>query len=327
MQKTVENDSNNPRMLMARGLALVVDLLLIYLLGMTARENLPYEYRNEWVWLIGLPLIWTFHEAVFRSSLGRWLVGLKLDIPGGILQRCLRLTGRNLLKYSQLFFVFSGWFVLFPYLEQLGLLSWLDYPYRTQIQFLMMLFPPVMISLLFHPGLLLGQHSPVLPGKVLHDWFSGCRPSFAYGQKTPAWQLGISCLLVGVLTSFAIPSRVYGCGGGLISVKDNMHTLQTIVETYAVDHGGFYAPSIGALSYAAHEPGLEYWKDFRNPFTSLSGFSKSLQDEVLDPQKGIVTYQPIPDGKGRFSRYKIYGYDKAARRIRDKGADFVLSND
>ncbi|HEY9842262.1 MAG TPA: hypothetical protein V6D23_17500 [Candidatus Obscuribacterales bacterium] len=109
--------------------------------------------------------------------------------------------------------------------------------------------------------------------------------------------------------------------------KANMHTLQTIVETYAVDSKGIYPANIAELSKAARKPGFEYWKDFQNPVTFESGYMRSYQDEGQPPIPGIVTYQPIHTTKGRFRSYRIYGYDEKGGRMQYKGRDFVLSNE
>jgi hypothetical protein len=166
---------------------------------------------------------------------------------------------------------------------------------------------------------------------------------------------GLGCYLITlfVLIPFLLGFRVFGCDCSKISsVKANMHTLRTLAESYAVDHRGQYPKSVGELKTEAEKQ--RYWKDFTNPFTSLSGEQRSYEDfrpEWLN--HGLLT-EPIPeplynDVMGiRFFRnvhtvcptcpgmvlynvsankYFIYGLDKSGRLIRDKGQTLVLSND
>ena len=118
------------------------------------------------------------------------------------------------------------------------------------------------------------------------------------------------------------------------SVKANMHTLQTMVETYAVDFGGKYPRNITELKNEAQK--LSYWKDLANPFTKNTGIGKdgSLLDygvyQSYKPHpefKGLVIYQPIWKGKeGGYVNYKIYGCSADGTLIQDKGTVFLLTN-
>jgi hypothetical protein len=100
----------------------------------------------------------------------------------------------------------------------------------------------------------------------------------------------------------------------LSSVKANMHTLQTMVETYGVDHGGTYAPDLDILLQAAENNSYgSYWKDFTNPFTSqrgigLRGAIMAFKDYSPSPDfAGMVLYKP---GEGKEpTTYWIYGVD------------------
>lgn len=120
----------------------------------------------------------------------------------------------------------------------------------------------------------------------------------------------------------------------LSSVKANMHTLQTMVETYGVDHGGTYAPDLDILLKAAENNSYgSYWKDFANPFTSqrgigLRGAIMAFKDYSPSPDfAGMVLYKP---GEGKEpTTYWIYGVDQNGELIKDNQANeqpFVLSN-
>ncbi|MEZ0374867.1 MAG: DUF3352 domain-containing protein [Candidatus Sericytochromatia bacterium] len=53
--------------------------------------------------------------------------------------------------------------------------------------------------------------------------------------------------------------------GQSASVRANMHTLQTMVETYGVDHEGLYPHSLAELEKAARNSSYNYWKTLSNP--------------------------------------------------------------
>ena len=116
------------------------------------------------------------------------------------------------------------------------------------------------------------------------------------------------------------------------SVKANMHTIQTIVETYGVDWGGYYAPNMAALHLdATTSKAGKYWKNQNNPY---SGKSTKPSDWVIDyseykkekSQAGMVLYAPKVPSKGRVASYWIYGVDHNGELIKDKGQVLTLSN-
>ncbi|MBT9544521.1 MAG: hypothetical protein IV090_03955 [Candidatus Sericytochromatia bacterium] len=117
----------------------------------------------------------------------------------------------------------------------------------------------------------------------------------------------------------------------LSSVKANMHTLQTIVETYGVDNGGTYASDLDILLQAAQNNAYgSYWKDFANPFTSqrgigLRGAIMAFKDYSPSPDfAGMVLYKP---GEGKEpTTYWIYGVDQNGELISDQEQPYVLTN-
>ena len=95
----------------------------------------------------------------------------------------------------------------------------------------------------------------------------------------------------------------------------NLHALQVMVETYAVDWGGIYPPNLDALYAEAIVPGREYWKALRRPGTGAKGIGArgamlDIGDYYPDPSlSGLVIYEPITYN-GSFSdctKYFIYG--------------------
>ncbi|MFN8673288.1 MAG: hypothetical protein U0457_14550 [Candidatus Sericytochromatia bacterium] len=126
------------------------------------------------------------------------------------------------------------------------------------------------------------------------------------------------------------------------SVKSNMHTFQTIVETYSVDYEGLYPKNVEDLKKAAEKSPNKYWKDFKSPFTGKTGKGQSydnfdktilLNDDswysYFFPKKypaGMVYYDPVIDGKN-ITKYYIYGSEKNGKLIKDTGGNpLTLSN-
>lgn len=114
------------------------------------------------------------------------------------------------------------------------------------------------------------------------------------------------------------------------SVRNNMYTLQTMVETYAVDWGGEYAADLNKLYQEATVNGRDYWKDIRNPVTGKSGLGPEgamMEFSKYQPGnpafRGMVLYQ---SDKSRV-RYQIFGVDELGNLLEDKGnKPFVLTN-
>lgn len=140
------------------------------------------------------------------------------------------------------------------------------------------------------------------------------------------------------------------------SVKANMHSFQTMVETYGVDNDGVYPKDVQTLKQAADVQTPEasaYWKDFSNPYTNQQGQGLSyanLQDFL---PKGVAPQDFSPENSPqhwqfaglqfknperlRYSgmvlylrtgprHYAIYGSSKDGSLIQDKGQSFYLTN-
>ena len=77
---------------------------------------------------------------------------------------------------------------------------------------------------------------------------------------------GLGLLGVGIiLTLMAMPNFTSDGDGyhncKICSVKANMHTLQTIVDTYAVDWGGVYPQDVTSLKAEAVVKGREFYSE------------------------------------------------------------------
>lgn len=144
-------------------------------------------------------------------------------------------------------------------------------------------------------------------------------------------ELMVVIVIIGILVAIALPNFIGAQDRAKISsVKANMHTFQTIVETYGVDFGGVYPPSVSGLETAAKDTTQgtsAYWKEFTNPFTSTSGSGSSYEDfaNAAGLSIGMVEYDD--NGNTSPTQYWIYGGGKtAAISVKDKGNDFILTN-
>ncbi|MEK7434200.1 MAG: WG repeat-containing protein [Cyanobacteriota bacterium] len=105
------------------------------------------------------------------------------------------------------------------------------------------------------------------------------------------------------------------------STRVNMHLLQTLLETFAVDNRGDYPQDIQDLLREANK--YQYNKKIVN-----------IEDEKLDSLadnnskiKGIVIYKPIKDKNGKVLEYKIFANDNNGNLLKDQnGNEFFLSS-
>lgn len=129
-------------------------------------------------------------------------------------------------------------------------------------------------------------------------------------------ELMVVIVIIGILVAIALPNFIGAQDRAKVaSVKANMHTFQTALETYAVDWGGQYPTTVALAKQQAELDG--YWKEFVNPI------DKSLNSltPVGTAVKGAAGYDFVSA-----TRYFIYGFDGNAAFIKDKGQSFVLGN-
>ena len=149
-------------------------------------------------------------------------------------------------------------------------------------------------------------------------------------------ELMVVIVIIGILVAIALPNFISAQDRAKISsAKANAHTFQTILETYAVDFQGIYAPSSANLKTAAQGAANPYWKDFKNPFTGSSGSGNSYAN-ATSTWDGTTTAAGATQGVVYYSfaaanptKYFLYAGDKTAGKlIGDAGTTtaFVLSN-
>jgi len=142
-------------------------------------------------------------------------------------------------------------------------------------------------------------------------------------------ELMVVIVIIGILVAIALPNFISAQDRAKVaSVKSNMHTFQTIVETYSVDFAGQYATNVASLKTAATTASNQYWKDFKNPFTGTvgSGGTGSYDNYAGTPTgAGIVGYDVAATTP--ITKYFIYGANKttAAGWIKDAGGTTPLT--
>ncbi len=287
-----------------RSLAFIFDICSVLALTLGS-QYLQINLSPTYV-LISLVSIWALTESCLKTSPGKWLLGLQIKTQPSAWKSvfivCLRfvLLATNLLSLIWILDHFSDQFILFPY-------------FSVDINYILAF---IGLNVLLQPLTWLGSN------RLNHDLFSSV-------QSLPIRRPILRCC-VGMgfvsLTAIIMTPNFIGTysGGKLSSVKANMHTMQTIVETHAVDWGGVYPASTAAMRKEAKNASNSYWKDFSNPL-NYQGLSYLDMGQKAVP--GAVIYLPVPGSEsGEIIGYKIYGYDKEGKILQDKGVDFVLSN-
>ncbi|MFN8670948.1 MAG: hypothetical protein U0457_02565 [Candidatus Sericytochromatia bacterium] len=111
----------------------------------------------------------------------------------------------------------------------------------------------------------------------------------------------------------------------------NMHRLQTMLETYAVDNNGIYPENIYKLRSAASNKKNYYWIESKNIYNNKKGLGYVYDDfdkkilgnkTVYTKDKsfisfftsrvkaGVVYYEPIKGDNNKIIKYFIYGSDR-----------------
>ena len=150
-------------------------------------------------------------------------------------------------------------------------------------------------------------------------------------------ELMVVIVIIGILVAIALPNFIGAQDRAkLANVKSNMHTFQTIVETYAVDWGGTYPQNIAEANNQATQAANPYWKSLTNPFTSATNAitnatkpATTTSTAVMLTGQTAATLQGLTGYLGNATNstvYAVYGADKAGSYIKDKGVVLTLSN-
>ena len=145
-------------------------------------------------------------------------------------------------------------------------------------------------------------------------------------------ELMVVIVIIGILVAIALPNFIAAQDRAkLSSVKANAHTLQTILETYAVDWGGQYGSNLA--NNQSEATAKSYWKNYKNPFDSNAVANEDENAAVINATTGIgttLTAGAVILNLGTttpYTKYFLYGGSKTANTaIVDKGTVFYLSN-
>lgn len=153
-------------------------------------------------------------------------------------------------------------------------------------------------------------------------------------------ELMVVIVIIGILVAIALPNFISAQDRAKISsVKANAHTVQTMLETYAVDYQGKYPTNRTELYNGANVTGgNNYWKELKNPFTAATSTSSvadipaavtvgATSASVAGGAAGVVYYNPLTGTP--ITKYWIYGGDKTAGQLIFDAANssaFTLSN-
>lgn len=160
---------------------------------------------------------------------------------------------------------------------------------------------------------------------------------------------GIGGLFALLFSIFSAPNSIgFDCGHYNSSVKANMHTVQTMLETYGVDWGGTYPATFQQLEKEARTASNPYWKDFFQPYTDFPkqpaythfnpklGLPRRPKPIVLAgiycwPASNLPPEKRYPPGRVIFTtlsltQYFLYGTNRDGYIIEDNKEPFVLSS-
>ena len=139
-------------------------------------------------------------------------------------------------------------------------------------------------------------------------------------------ELMVVIVIIGILVAIALPNFIAAQDRAkLSSVKANMHTAQTMAETYAVDWGGTYGETFAILK--AEAAAGNYDKNFTNPFNpSLSSAADITGTTAPTAGSGTAGEVGYWVSESDVTTYRIHGNDKAGAFLQDKGVDFFLTN-
>ena len=144
-------------------------------------------------------------------------------------------------------------------------------------------------------------------------------------------ELMVVIVIIGILVAIALPNFIAAQDRAKVSsVKANAHTLQTVLETYAVDWGGQYGSNLN--NNKSEASGKGYWKDYKNPFNQNDAANED-NNATINTSTGVgtaITAGAVELNLGTvapYTKYFLYGGSKTANTaIVDKGQAFYLSN-
>lgn len=134
-------------------------------------------------------------------------------------------------------------------------------------------------------------------------------------------ELMVVIVIIGILVAIALPNFISAQDRAKISsVKSNLHTVQTMLETYSVDWSGQYPPNTAMLDQEAKAK--KYNKELKNPFNS------SKAHIVTTDVRTLVTSATTQNPDGTFTHAGGNGTSPLpAGSARDSGTGFYVPFD
>lgn len=128
-------------------------------------------------------------------------------------------------------------------------------------------------------------------------------------------------VILGILVAVSVPYMLGAQERAKIAgVKENMHLVQLMAETYSTDWSSSYPVDGSWLEFEAQQKG--YWKNATNPFTLSTNYLFSMNPSSDAVPLGAVGYRVQSD----FSVYGIYGCDGEGNLLKADGQVLVLTN-
>lgn len=117
-------------------------------------------------------------------------------------------------------------------------------------------------------------------------------------------ELMVVVVIIGILAAIAIPNFVKVIARAKeASVKENMHTLQTTIESISIDSLGVYCQTVGVISG-------ELPRNFKNPFTNATGEGNTGAWDLVTTGTGATGNEGVSTYESDGSGYTIYGAGK-----------------
>jgi len=107
-------------------------------------------------------------------------------------------------------------------------------------------------------------------------------------------ELMVVIVIIGILVAIALPNFISAQDRAKISsVKANLHTAQTMLETYSVDWSGQYPPNTTMLNQEATQK--KYAKELKNPFNTAKASITTMAE------RAIVTSATVQGTDGNYT--------------------------
>ena len=145
-----------------------------------------------------------------------------------------------------------------------------------------------------------------------------------------------SYIFLFLIFAFFINLKDFGYDNPVVQMRENMHSFQTMIETYAIDSGGIYPNDFESLRKEAIK--MDYLTVGENPCIKKVTymdilFNKFKLESIVRITKNkeksnpcSIEYTPFKDKKGAITSYEIRGYDTKGNIVKAYGKENFLTN-